>query len=116
MKHDLRNNEAIDSIDFSNTLFANGTQGREYLFKESSRTVSLRLGNYKYIEELDAIPNMSETFKKKNIETGFLDIPQLYDLSKDVAEKNNIASQSPDLVDKARNKLELIRARKVRER
>ena len=116
LKHDLRNNEAIDSIDFSNTLFANGMQGREYLFKESSRTVSLRLGNYKYIEELDAIPNMSETFKKKNIETGFLDIPQLYDLSKDVAEKNNMASQSPDLVDKARNKLELIRARKVRER
>ena len=57
---------------------------------------------------------MSETFKKKNIETGFLDIPQLYDLSKDIAEKNNIASQYPDIVEKARSKLELIRAREMR--
>lgn len=111
LDHPLSANEAIDSIDLRDTFFFQGEEGRPYLFKEAARTVSIRIGDIKYIEELPEVPNMSIWFQKKNIDTGFAVYPQLYDLSADLREEKNIASENPALLINARKRLAEIRAR-----
>lgn len=115
LNHELEANEAIDSLDFSSTLFGESDEGRSILFKEAARTVSIRIGDFKYIEELSELPNRSIWFRKKNIETGVSTTPQLYDLSVDPGESNNIAGERLNLVEEAKTELKKLRLRTERE-
>ncbi|NND31277.1 MAG: arylsulfatase [Saprospiraceae bacterium] len=85
----------IDGISFLPTLLNEGNQDlHEYLyweFPEYKGQQALRMGNYKAI--------------RKNIQEGNLEI-ELYDLSLDIQETNNVAHENPELIEKIRSILD----------
>lgn len=89
----LRPNECQDSLENVPALLGQDDRGRWFLV-EQSKTLSLRHGNWKYIEPIDG----PAIFPTTNIESGFSKQPQLYDLDKDQEERNNVASQFPEKV------------------
>lgn len=83
----------LDSKNVLAALLGKDKKGRDYLVK-SAYTFSILKDQYKYI-----LPNKGAARNNQvNIELGNDSNDQLYDLSKDPAEKNNIASQNPELV------------------
>jgi arylsulfatase A len=82
--------ENIDGISFLPTLLGeNGQKEHEYLyweFHEQGGKMGVRMGNWKAV--------------KLNIDKDPEAAPELYDLSKDIGETNNIASSNPDIVKK----------------
>lgn len=70
---------------------------------------TMRQGNLKYIEPL---ANNTEqlTFENKGISSGSAPVPQLFDLSSDIAERRNVAGQRP--ADTARLAAELKRVKR----
>ena len=94
--HELQDNEAPDSLNMLNVILGNSTHGRELMLREAYRSFSLRKNNYKYIPAVNEIHDWIQTSKK--IEGGESLEPQLYDLSTDIAEQNNIARQHPELI------------------
>ena len=106
--------EAIDSRDVLDALLGNGGMGREVLFKESIRTFSVRKGDLKYIAPL-ADADLPKWFYTKDIEHGLSRAPQLYDLSVDIGERNNIAAERPGVVADLQALLESIEGRTERE-
>ena len=95
---DLDPNEAVDSRNLIDAFFAKTDQGREFLFKESVGTVSLRKDEYKYIRPVKR-RREPKYVRTKGIKSGFSTDHQLYDLAKDPGETVNIAKQNPELVD-----------------
>jgi len=94
--HKLTENEAPDSYNLVDALTGKNKKGRDYLLEESY-TFSLRKGNYKYIHPVKKWkPTWIE--EKKGTESGSSFKPQLFDLSKDVWEDNNIADKEQKLV------------------
>ncbi len=96
---DVGIDEAIDSQQLLSALLGYSQRGRKHLLEESVGPHALRSGQWKYIS-----PNKSNNnfpwLKPKGIEGGFAKYPQLYDLSKDINEQNNIATEHPELVEK----------------
>jgi len=94
--HQLGDDEAPDSFDFSQAFTGQSDQGREIMLEEAY-AFSLRMGNYKYIH-----PSNSTAVKwidyVKNIQSGVSKSPQLYDLSKDKGEHRNIAESNKKIV------------------
>lgn len=85
--------DASDSEDTLNALLGKSKTGRTELVEEAG-ALSLRQGNWKYIE-----PNNKQKISKEtNTELGNDSVPQLYDLSRDPGETRNIASSDPDRV------------------
>jgi arylsulfatase A-like enzyme len=73
----------IDGISVVATLLGKGKQSRhEYLYWEFGRTRAVRMGRFKAIR------------KNENAQV------ELYDLAEDIGEKNDIASQHPDIAAK----------------
>ena len=71
-------------------LLGKSKKGREYLIEQAG-TLSVLQGNWKYIE-----PSKGQKYNAlTNTETGNDTQEQLYDLSKDFGEKNNLAAQNP---------------------
>jgi arylsulfatase A-like enzyme len=101
---ELDNMEAVDSQNTINAFMKADADAREILIEESF-TLSLRKGNYKYIQPIGerALPKW---LSNKKIETGFKEIPQLYDLSSDEAEQKNIAQINKYLVKEFENVLD----------
>ena len=63
---------------------------------EEAFTLALRKNDWKYIA-----PQKKSTpdwLKNKKIETGLTNVPQLYNVSNDPHETNNLAGQYPELV------------------
>ncbi len=88
--------EAIDSEDNLNSLLARGERSREYVIEQAAnKTLSVRTKEWKYIEASDGAPMI--TWGPK-IETGYLPKPQLYKLSEDMEERNNVAELYPEIV------------------
>jgi len=85
--------DAPDSLNMLPALLGESKQGREYII-EHGNGLAYRQGNWKYIEPSKG-PKVN---KNTNTEMGNDEEPQLYDLSKDIAEKKNIASAHPDKV------------------
>ena len=86
----IEDTEATDSFAVMDALTGKSKIGRESLIKQGG-ALSYTKGNWKYIE-----PNANPPFNKlTGTELGNNPKPQLYDLSKDPGEKNNLASQYP---------------------
>jgi arylsulfatase A-like enzyme len=84
----------IDGISIIPTLLGEKAAGRKqkmhkFLYWEHKQQVAVRMGNYKAIK-----PAKNKQF-------------ELYDLSKDISEKNNIAGKHPDILNKMKAYAEL---------
>jgi len=97
---ELEPDGALDSLNFIETLLGKSIEGREYLLEESSG-FSLRYNNWKYIQPHEYLPWL----ERVAIEGGYQLEPQLYDLSKDIGEQNNLAEEHPDILQKLSDKL-----------
>lgn len=70
--------------------------GRDYVIAQANnRALSVRTADWKYVEPSGGPLSYSWA---PGIELGFLSQPQLFHLSKDPAERTDIASQHPDIV------------------
>ena len=93
-----------DSSDVLNALLGKTKTGRTELVEEAG-ALSLRQGSWKYIE-----PNNKQKVNvNTNTELGNDNVPQLYDLSRDPGEKQNVASSNPDRVKSMAAALDRIR-------
>ena len=98
--------DAGDSEDTLNALLGKSKTGRTELVEEAG-ALSLRQGNWKYIE-----PNNKQKINKEtNTELGNDSVPQLYNLSRDPGETRNVASSDPDRVTSMAASLARIRTR-----
>lgn len=99
--------EAPDSFDQLSVLLGKQKKGRPYII-EHAGSLAIVMNNWKYIA-----PGNGRTYDKlTDIELGNDINPQLYDLSKDPAEKNNLASEYPDKVKSLAALLEKIKTAK----
>lgn len=83
--------EAPDSYDMLDALLGKSKSGRRVLVQQGG-SLSVVQDNWKYIEPGGGAAFLPST----GIESGNSPNPQLYDLSRDPGEKNNIASQHPE--------------------
>jgi len=90
--HKLQDNEAPDSKDYLSVFMGESDKGREVMLEEAF-TYSLRMGNYKYIAPSDSKAKRWIN-SIKGIESGIVEYPELYDLSKDKGENHNIALEN----------------------
>ena len=87
----LRAGEAPDSQNVLPALLGESKVGREWIV-EHSRALSIRKGDYKWIE-----PNPGPAVQvNTNTETGASSKPQLYNVRKDIGERENLADQMPE--------------------
>ncbi|MCI9608445.1 MAG: arylsulfatase [Muribaculaceae bacterium] len=87
---------ASDSRDHLPTILGQSNESRQYVAEmASNHTLSVRSGKWKYIEPSNG-PKMIPWGPK--IETGNSPEPQLYDMSVDRGERNNVADKHPDIV------------------
>ncbi len=105
---DLKEGEAMDSFDILDTLIGQSKKGREYLLKESIGGLSVRQKNWKYIAPIKSTAELPSWIYGKKVEIGISDMPQLYDLSVDISEQQNIADKNPQLVKTLQAKIEEI--------
>jgi len=92
----LDDDAAPDSFDQLKAWLGNDHQGREYVIEQSG-TLSVIEGDWKYIAPSNRDnPYIANT----NTETGTITQPQLYNLKDDIGERNNIAAEYPDKVEK----------------
>lgn len=105
--HQLKPNEAPDSMNMLNAWLGYSQQGREQMLEESF-TLSLRSGNWKYIQPLSPTQDIPSWMVNKNIETGLMKQPQLYNLESDLGEQINLADQYPEKVESFSNTLKTI--------
>lgn len=95
---------APDSIDHAPALTGQDAKGRDWLV-EHAGTLQLIEGNWKLIP-----PNNGQKIQvNTNTETGNDPAPQLYDLSKDIGEKTNLAAENPERVKAMMERLAKIR-------
>ncbi len=102
--------DIIDSKNLWNTWIGKSTNGRKSMLEEAY-TFAYRESNYKYIQPKTG-KNFDWITNDKGINSGISSEPQLYDLSKDAQEKNNIAKQFPEKVKLFEEKLQKIISKK----
>ena len=105
----LTNKEAIDSKNVLDALLGNKKTAREFMLEEAF-SLSIRKNNWKYIEAFSG-EKVPDWLANKDIETGLLFEPQLFDLSKDIAEQNNLVEQFPEIVKELQGKIDEIKVR-----
>ena len=97
---------APDSRDYSQTLLNRKAVSREHLIEQSlNSTLSIIRDKWKYIEP----SNGPAINKNTNTELGNLKSPQLYDLSTDPFEKNNVAEKFPEITNELKALLEKVK-------
>ena len=82
---------APDSIDVLDALLGKAKQGRNHIV-EHARSLSYREGDFKLVEGNDG-PAVN---KQTNTELGNAPLDQLYDVTKDPGERNNLAPLHPE--------------------
>ena len=95
---ELTADEAIDSENLLPALLGESVTGREFLFSESAAGVSLRKGSMKFIPALTEGARVPKFLSRKGIDSGAMSIDQVYDLSVDVGEINNVAEEHNEFV------------------
>jgi arylsulfatase A-like enzyme len=89
----LKQGDVPDSFDVLDALLGNTTKGREYLVEEGYGKAIVK-GKWKYIPAAPG-PKRDNTV---NIDLGNDSVPQLYDLSTDIGETRNLATEHPEVV------------------
>lgn len=98
--------EQSDSLQLSDAILGRTTAGREHLVTEGFGAKTLvRLKNWVYIPRYPG-PRL---FGDKTVESGYASVPQLYDLSADIGQRENIAPTHPEQVEVMSRLLESIR-------
>ena len=105
--HKLKDNEALDSYDFLSTWLGESDKGREYLLEEAVN-FSLRTPEWKYIKPAKNAKQGSWIGDVKDIESGVSIEDQLYRVSEDPAELNNLATKKHKQAKRMAEKLEEI--------
>lgn len=101
---------ACDSKARMGNLLGTDREGRPWVIEQSlTRVLSVRTPQWKFIEPDDGEKSISWC---PNVETGNNPAPQLYDLSKGLYEKDNVAKENPDVVFELQNVLRRERAKK----
>ena len=108
LKQPLPEGAAPDSQELLNTLLGYYYTSREYIVQQNlNNTLAIVKGQWKYNEPSDA-PAIEYWTK---MELGNDRHPQLYDLSADPSEKNNVAKQHPEVVRELSELLESVKTR-----
>ena len=106
---DIAHGEFLDSFDVMNELIGRkGSKGRDHLVQQTNNSSNLgfRKGNWKlHRSNTKSMRNVVVEEKLKNTR-----VPkyQLFDLSKDLAEKKNVAEEFPDVAKRMQEELERI--------
>jgi arylsulfatase A-like enzyme len=93
-----------DSRDVSDVLLGKQKSGRDHIVQQGIGGLALRSGNWKYI------PPANGPEEIKSMRSGNASKPQLYDLTKDPGEKENLATKHPEKLKELAAQLEAIRA------
>jgi arylsulfatase A-like enzyme len=93
LQQPLMASEAADSQDMLNALMGKTKEGRKWLVLDAD-TYSIIEGDWKYIAPAKG-PALN---KLTNTELGNDPKPQLYNLSNDIGERNNVAEEHPEKV------------------
>ena len=107
VKKPLAAGDAPDSVDTMGALLGTTTVGRTELVEQAGGQ-ALRVGQWKYIEA----SNRPKTNVQTNTELGNDAVPQLYDLSKDPGERQNVAEKYPEKLAELKARLEVIRGKR----
>ena len=99
--NELKPGAAPDSKDYLSAFLGEDNKGREYVI-EAAGSLSVSDGNWKYIKPSKGAAYAKET----NTELGNDKAEQLYNLKEDIGEKNNVAAQNPEVVERLKNILE----------
>ena len=107
--HEIPAGVAPDSRDRLDVLLGKQPSEEAYIVQQNlDNTLSIIQGEWKYIEPSDkpALEYWTKTEMGNSLE------PQLYNLSTDPSEQNNVASQHPELVEKLAALLTEVKAKK----
>lgn len=102
---EIPKNTAPDSRNEIETILGRSSKNCDFIV-EQSNSLSIIKDNWKYIEPCNGSPMISWGV---NIESGCLKSPQLYNLSEDKGETNNLAKKYPKRVDELKTLLNQIR-------
>jgi arylsulfatase A-like enzyme len=103
----LQEDEAIDSQNHLDAFMGKQEKAREFLLEESF-TLSLRMDNWKYVKPVPENKKYPGWLANKKIETGFVYEPQLFNLTKDISERVNVANDHPEILEEMERKLDEI--------
>jgi arylsulfatase A-like enzyme len=95
---------APDSLNILPALLGDSKRGRDHLVEQSD-VLSLREGPWKFIEPGQGPPILQDT----NTETGLSPTPQLYSLSEDLGETNNLSASQAERSRRMKKRLSEIR-------
>ena len=102
----LDDDAAPDSFDQLKTWLGKDDKGREYVMEQAG-TLSVIEGDWKYIAQSNRDnPYNAHT----DTELGTITQPQLYNLINDIGERNNIATNHPDKVEKLAGLIEMVQS------
>jgi arylsulfatase A-like enzyme len=104
---DLEQDDAPDSYDMLSAWLGESEDGREIMLEEAF-TFALRHEDWKYIQPLPEGKQVPGWFRNKDIESGLSSEAQLYNLSNDIGEMDNIAGSHPVKVEELNDLLEEI--------
>ena len=104
----LNGEDGPDSFEMLDVLLGKSKKGRDWIV-EHGATFSIIKGDWKYIEP----SNRPKYNKFTDTEMGTEPQPQLYNLSSDLGEKQNVAGQNPDKVKELQELLQSIKDDKV---
>ena len=107
VKRPLAAGDGPDSMDVMAALLGTSRAGRTELIEQAAGE-ALRVGQWKYIEASKR-PKMNE---QTNTELGNDTVPQLYDLSSDPGERQNLAARNPEKLKELQDRLQAIRAQR----
>ena len=108
-KQPLAGARAPDSVDTLAAFLGTSRTGRTELIEQAGGQ-ALRSGQWKYIEASKRPRRHEQT----NTELGNDAVPQLYDLSRDPGERQNLADSHPEKVKELQDRLQAIRERSNR--
>lgn len=104
----LTANEAPDSFEQLDAWLGKTDVSRETILEEAF-SLSLRKGQWKYIHPQEQVFEMPDWLLKTGIDLGLSPLPQLYDLSVDIAEETNLADDRSDILNEMKTELLKIR-------
>ena len=110
--HDNTEPLTYDSQDHLAALLGEDQTGRNYVIQQNmGGTLSIVKDNWKYIEPSDG-PGLNP-YTRPKMELGNDPSPQLYNLSEDMGETNNLVEDYPDIAEELAVLLEKVRAKEL---